>query len=190
MWELYSAAMKGKSPSQNELNLFEPTLRQIVRHDHPLVHMADIFPWHSIENDYSSLYSVRGAPAKPVRLMAGLLILKHIFNGSDEGVVREWAKDPLFQYFCGENLYVEKMPCDPSDVAHFRRRLGRRKVLRLTELSAKFQLKSGIARLNIANNIKPGQDNFSYPLHQGFYYNFLKKLSGFKGKFSRILSGS
>jgi len=61
-------------------------------------------------------------------------------------------------------------------------------MLRLKELSTEFQLKSGITRLIISKSIKPGQENFSYPVHEKFYQSFLKKLYGFKGKFSRILS--
>jgi transposase, IS5 family len=180
--------MKGKSPCQSELNLFEPTLRQTLDRDHPLVIMGDIFPWKRIETEYSSLYSDKGAPAKPVRLMAGLLILKHIFNGSDEGIVKEWKRDPYFQYFSGGNIFLSKMPCDSSDLAHFRRRIGQQRMLSLIYLSASYQKKSGVDRLKIDWEIKPGQDQFSYEKDRGFYQNLRRTFSGLADTFSRILS--
>jgi hypothetical protein len=179
--------MKGKSPCQSELNLFKPILRQTVERDHPLVIMGEIFPWKRIETEYSSLYSNKGAPAKPVRLMAGLLILKHIFNGSDEGIVKEWIRDPYFQYFCGENIFTGKMPCDPSDLAHFRRRIGQQRMFRLMCLSANYQKKSGVDRLKIDWEIKPGQEQFSYEKDRGFYRNLLRTFSELAVTFSRIL---
>jgi transposase, IS5 family len=182
--------MKGKSPCQSELNLFEPILRQIVVHDHPLVKMADTFPWKVIESEYSALYSDKGAPAKPVRLMVGLLVLKHIFNGSDEGVVNEWKRDSYFQYFCGGNVKISILPCDPSDMAHFRRRIGSRRLNNLMHLSAKYQRKSGMDRLKIDWDIKPGQDNFSYTLNSGFYKNLLRTFTGLADKVSRVVSGA
>jgi transposase, IS5 family len=180
--------MKGISPSQSELNLFEPILRQTLDRDHPMVIMGDIFPWKSVETDYSSLYSDKGAPAKPVRLMAGLLILKHIFNGSDEGIVKEWKRDPYFQYFCGGNIFTSKLPCDPSDIAHFRRRIGNQRLIRLMYLSANYQKKSGVDKLKIDWEIKPGQEQFSYELHRGFYQNLRRTFSGLAETFSKILS--
>jgi IS5 family transposase len=36
----------------------------------------------------------------------------------------EWVSNPYFQYFCGESVFQWKFPCDPSDLAHFRHRIG------------------------------------------------------------------
>jgi transposase, IS5 family len=182
--------MKGKSPCQGELNLFEPVLRQVTEADHPLRVMADSFPWSDIESGYSVLYSSKGAPAKPVRLMAGLLILKHIFGGTDEGVVNQWARDIYFQYFCGGNLFIRKLPCDPSDLAHFRRRIGNRRMMELLDLSARYQLSAGIDKLSVPGDLKPGQENFSYTGGIGLYQSFLRKITGLTGKFSRMLTGA
>ena len=46
------------------------------------------------EREFSPLYSLdNGAPAKPIRLMVGLLILKHVRNLSDESVVEQWSEN-------------------------------------------------------------------------------------------------
>ena len=45
-----------------------------------------------------------GQPPLPTRLMAGLAILKHTFNLSDEELVARWVENPYFQHFCGEDV--------------------------------------------------------------------------------------
>lgn len=174
--------MKGKSPDQGTLNLFEPVLRQIVKHDHPLTLFADNFPWNDIESEYSSLYSAKGAPAKPVRLMAGLLILKDIFNCSDEGVVAGWARDPYFQYLCGANLFIEKTPCDPSDLARFRKRIGKDRLERLLQLSAGIAEKTAIDSIEVKNGSRPGKEDFSYSVKTGIFHQVIRKINHLAGK--------
>lgn len=189
MGEIHSCpAMKGKSPCQSELNLFEPVLRQVTESGHPLRIMADIFPWNEIENDYSTLYSDKGAPSKPVRLMTGLLILKQIFNGSDEGIVSEWARDHYFQYLCGGNMFIKKIPCDPSDMAHFRKRIGPERLQHLQDLIVMLKHKSGTDKIKISNGSKPGHNNFSYNVETGFYRIFKKSFLKMAGKFSSAFS--
>ena len=43
------------------------------------------------EEVFTLLYcSDNGRPAKPIRLMCGLLIFKHLRNISDESVIEQW----------------------------------------------------------------------------------------------------
>ncbi len=57
---------------------------------HPLYLLADKIDWQRFEASFSPLYSAdNGRPAKPIRLMCGLLILKHVRNLSDES--RWWS---------------------------------------------------------------------------------------------------
>jgi IS5 family transposase len=41
--------------------------------------------------------SAAGRPRLPVRLMVGLLYLKHTYKESDESVCERWAQDVYFQ---------------------------------------------------------------------------------------------
>ena len=43
-----------------------------------------------------------GQPPLPTRLMAGLAILKHMHNLSDEELALRWVENPYYQHFCGE----------------------------------------------------------------------------------------
>ena len=68
--------------------------------------------------------SNNGRPAHPIRLMCGLLILKHLRNVSDEMVVSQWSENAYYQYFCGGLEFIPKQPCDASELVHFRNRIG------------------------------------------------------------------
>ncbi|MDR3328476.1 MAG: transposase [Prevotellaceae bacterium] len=37
----------------------------------------------------------------PIRLMVGVLMLKHLYNLGDERIPEYWVRDVYFQYFCG-----------------------------------------------------------------------------------------
>ena len=68
--------------------------------------------------------SPTGRPALPTRLVAGLLYLKHTYALSDEQVVERWVENPYFQHFCGERYFQHEMPCDPSSLVRWRKRIG------------------------------------------------------------------
>lgn len=131
--------MKGKTPNQEQFNLFIPVLKQIINSNHPYVHLADQIPWSEFEKEYKDLYSNTGRPAKPIRLMVSLLILKQLNNLGDETVIAQWIQNPYFQYFSGECEFQWTAPCDPSDLVHFRNRIGEDKINKILEVSIKMQ---------------------------------------------------
>ena len=104
--------------------MFLANLMEFIDPRHRLCLLAEAIDWDGFEAGFAPLYSSVGCPAKPVRLMAGLLILKQVYNLADETVMEEWVSNPYFQYFCGETVFQWKFPCDPSDLVHFRHRIG------------------------------------------------------------------
>ncbi|MET4331410.1 hypothetical protein ABIB80_007270 [Bradyrhizobium sp. i1.15.2] len=48
--------------------------------------------------------------------MTGLLLLKHIYRRSDEGVCERRVHDPYFQYFTGEEFFQHAFPHERSDL--------------------------------------------------------------------------
>ena len=90
----------------------------------PLVVLADTIDWSKFENEFEKYYSKEGRPAKPVRLMVGLLLLKQLENLSDENVVLQWKRNPYFQYFCGYSDFQTALPCHSTDLVYFRNRIG------------------------------------------------------------------
>ena len=92
---------------------------------HPLYLLAGKIDWHRFEEAFTPLYCAdNGRPAKPIRLMCGLLILKHVRNLSDESVVEQWSENAYYQYFCGMQEFTPSQPCNASELVHFRKRIG------------------------------------------------------------------
>ena len=128
--------MIGKSANGNQQNLFLPLLKEMLDPRRPLYKLADEIPWSAIESDLKKYYRDDFvAPSKPIRLMASLLILKQLENLSDETLVERWAENPYYQYFSGQTHFTWKIPCDPSDITHFRKRIGKEGVERIFAVS-------------------------------------------------------
>jgi transposase, IS5 family len=64
-----------------------------------------------------------------------LLLLKQVYNESDENVVARWIENPYWQYFCGEVNFQKQEPFDPSEFVHFRKRIGEEGAEKLLRLS-------------------------------------------------------
>jgi IS5 family transposase len=98
--------MKGKSPDPSQLNLLPQRLEDLLDAKHPLCKLTKRIPWDEIENQFADLYHDSGRPAKPIRLMVSLLILKQLYNLSDESIVERWVENPYFQFFSGETVFL------------------------------------------------------------------------------------
>ena len=110
--------------TSKQLSLFS-SLEDMLSHQHPLFQLSNKINWECFENAFSPLYcNTNGRPAHPIRLMCGLLILKHLRNVSDEMVVSQWSENAYYQYFCGGLEFMPKQPCDASELVHFRNRIG------------------------------------------------------------------
>ena len=114
-----------KSTEPRNQNTLFYTLEEQLNFRHPLYKLANKINWELFEKEFSPLYhSTKGRPAKPIRLMVGLLILKHLRNISDESVVLQWSENAYYQYFCGEIVFIPDFPCNSSELVHFRKRIG------------------------------------------------------------------
>jgi IS5 family transposase len=115
--------MLGHGPDQHQSILFND-LKDLLDPKQPLYRLAERVPWAAIESALADRYAKQGRPAKPIRLMAGLLMLQRIFNLADEVVVEHWRQNPYYQFFCGMRQFTWDLPCDPSDLVYFRKRIG------------------------------------------------------------------
>lgn len=101
------------------------SLSDMLNQSHPLYKLADKIDWAKFDTAFAPLYCQNnGRPAKPIRLMCGLLILKHLRNLSDESLVEQWSENAYYQYFCGMPEFVPGAPCASSELVHFRNRIG------------------------------------------------------------------
>ncbi len=93
-------------------------------------------PWDYLEEELSGFcHKSMGRPAKPIRLMVGLMIFKQMENLSDERIVEAWVANPYMQYFYGETQFQWHYPCDPTDLTYFRKRIGEEGVQKILEVS-------------------------------------------------------
>ena len=122
---------KHKTTGSNDL--FRARLDQIINLKHELVLLAGKIDWDWIDGEIAPLYSENGRPGIETRFMIGLLLLKHIYGLSDEGVCERWVHDPYFQFFTGEEFFRHAFPHERSDLSHWRKRLGDKLELLLAE---------------------------------------------------------
>src|SRR6202171_2576931 len=122
---------KHKTVGSNDL--FRARLDQIINLKHELVLLAGKIDWDWIDGEIAPLYSENGRPGIETRFMIGLLLLKHIYGLSDEGVCQRWVYDPYFQHFTGEQFFQHEFLHERSDLSHWRKRLGDKLELLLAE---------------------------------------------------------
>ena len=114
-------------------DLFRARLDQIINMKHELVQLAGKIDWDWIDGEIAPLYSDKGRPGIETRFVIGLLLLKHIYGLSDEGVCERWVHDPYFQHFTGEEFFQHEFPHERSDLSHWRKRLGDKLQMLLAE---------------------------------------------------------
>jgi hypothetical protein len=86
-------------------DLFRARLDQIADMGHPLAKLAATIDCGFLEQRFGAVYAdVPGRPPLPTRLMAGLAILKHMHDLSDEALCERWVENPYFQLFCGATI--------------------------------------------------------------------------------------
>ena len=127
--------MKPSSPPTNRQDLFLPRLEDMLNPHHHLFALASAIRWVELETPLLALYCDEGRPAKPIGLMASLLILKQVHNLSDEETIAQWQENAYWQYFSGEDTFQWRVPCDPSEMTYFRRRIGEAGVERIFQAS-------------------------------------------------------
>ena len=126
--------MRPKKPqTTSESDLFRARLDQIINLQHELVQLVGKIDWGWIDREIAPLYSDKGRPGIETRFVIGLVLLKHIYGLSDEGVCERWVYDPYFQHFTGETFFQHEFPHERSDLSHWRKRLGSKLDLLLAE---------------------------------------------------------
>ena len=123
-----------KPRDDRQKDLLLPALDQIVDMGHPLVRLAALIDWNILDDRLSSVCRTGwGPPGLPTRLVAGLFILKHMHDLSDEALCARWIENPYYQYFCGEPSFCRRLPFDRSSMTRWRQRLGEDQLVALIQ---------------------------------------------------------
>ena len=99
-------------------------LEALLDMNHALVKLTKQINWSTYETAFGSQYAEDGRPGVPIRVMVGLHYLKYVFNESDESVVARWVENPYWQYVCGCETFQHAVPCHPSSMSRWRKRVG------------------------------------------------------------------
>jgi IS5 family transposase len=128
-------------------DLFRARLDQIVDMGHPLAKLAGSVDWGFLERRFGAVYTDKpGHPPLPTRLMAGLAILKHMHDLSDEALCERWVENPYFQLFCGEEFFQHELRFDRSSLTRWRQRMGEEKLVALIQESLNVATRTGAAK--------------------------------------------
>ena len=161
-------------------DLFRARLDQIINLKHELAQLAGTIDWDWIDGEIAPLYSEKGRPGIETRFAIGLLLLKHIYGLSDEGVCERWVYDPYFQHFTGEEFFQHSFPHERSDLSHWRKRLGDKLELLLAE-SLRVAHASGalrtrdLARVTVDTTVQP--KNITFPTDAKLLHAAIKGLN-------------
>src|SRR5205085_11109463 len=119
--------------------------------------------WQFLDSRFASVCtSGPGQPPLPTRLVAGLFILKHMHDLSDEVLCARWVENPYYQFFCGELSFCHQLPFDRSSLTHWRQRLGEAGLVALLQESLSVAHKTGalatrdLERVVVDTTVQPG----------------------------------
>jgi IS5 family transposase len=133
-----------KPRDDRQKDLLRPALEEIIDLGHPLARLGRAIDWTFLDGRFASVCAPgAGQPGLPTRLVAGLFILKHMHDLSDEVLCARWLENPYYQYFCGELSFYHQLPFDRSSLTHWRQRLGEEQLVALLQESLSVAHKTG-----------------------------------------------
>lgn len=116
--------MIGKKPAEYQMSIFEVVLESFIDMNRELVLLSKYIDWTEVESEFAEYYCVDNVcQSIPIRTMVGMMLLKSIYNLSDEGVVSRWLENPNMQYFTGEKVFQKRPPMNSMDMAKFLKRI-------------------------------------------------------------------
>src|SRR5829696_6025388 len=129
-----------------QTDLFRARLDQFVDLQHPLAKLARTIDWGFLEERFGAVYTDDpGRPPLATRLMAGLAILKHMHDLSDEVLCERFIENPYYQLFCGEEFFRHRLLFDRSSLTRWRQRMGEERLIALLQESLSIATRTGAA---------------------------------------------
>jgi transposase, IS5 family len=170
-----------KPRDERQSDLFRPPLDKIIDLGHPLVRLAQEIDWGFLDRELGGGYEAGpGQPPLAVRLVAGLMILKHMHSLSDEVLCARWLENPYYQFFCGEHSFRHELPFDRSSLSRWRKRLGEEKLAALLQESLSVAHKTGaletkdLERVAVDTTVQPKA--IAHPTDARLTHRALEKL--------------
>ncbi len=100
-------------------------LRKMLNPQHSLYLLAEAINWQVFDDQFGPLYAdAIGRPALSTRLLVALHYIKHLYDLSDDLVLAGFLENPYWQFFCGMEYFQHTLPCDPTSLVKWRKRVG------------------------------------------------------------------
>jgi len=137
-----------------QADLLRSRLDAIIDMDHALVKLSRTIDWSFLEERFGAVYEDKpGRPPLPTRLMAGLAILKHTYDLSDEVLCERWVENPYYQFFCGEEFFQHRLVFERSSLTRWRQRMGEEKLQALLQESLSVATKTEAIKPSDLNRV-------------------------------------
>ena len=154
-------------------------MESFIDMNHELVQLSKAIDWSEVESEFSGYYcSDNGRPGVPIRKMVGLMLLKNIYDLSDEEVVARWMENPYMQYFTGETVFQKRPPINPADFSKFRKRIGEEGAEKLFRLSlrvnAKEMTRKEMKQVIVDSTVQ--EKNITFPTDAKLYRKIIAKV--------------
>lgn len=111
--------------NQLSLDLFEHPFEAALDPKNRWVTLASLIPWDNLASIYCKhLNKNAGRKSVDVRIVIAAIIVKHMLNLDDRGVILAIQENIYLQYFCGLKSFSTKPVFDASLFVDIRERLG------------------------------------------------------------------
>lgn len=147
-----------------QLDIFKTPLQHFIKQEHKLVLLSKKINWDQLETQLSKYYCLNnGRPGVPIRTVAGMLLLRRMFNESDESIIERWVENPYWQYFCGEVYFRYEPPFDRTELIKFRKRIGEEGAEILLKMSINLFPRKEVQEKEILIDTTVQEKNITYP---------------------------
>ena len=147
-----------------QLEMFKTPLQHFIKESHKLILLSKRINWDQLEAHLSKFYCVdNGRPSVPIRTVAGMLLLRRMFNESDESVIERWVENPYWQYFCGEVYFRHEPPFDRTELIKFRKRIGEEGAEILLKMSIDLFPRKEVQEKEVLIDTTVQEKNITYP---------------------------
>ncbi len=156
--------MIGKIDKNPQLEMFKVPLKHFINEGHELVLLSRKINWEQLESELSVYYCEdNGRPSIPIRTIAGIVLLKRIYDQSDESILDRWVENPYWQYFCGEVYFCHQLPFDHTELIKFRKRIGEEGSEQLLKMSVQLFPKKEVQDDEVLIDTTIQEKNITYP---------------------------
>lgn len=175
--------MIGKIDKTPQLEMFKIPLKHFIKEDHELVLLSKKINWDELEHNLSQYYcNDNGRPGIPVRTIAGVILLRRMFDESDESVLERWVENPYWQYFCGEIYFRHEAPFDRTELIKFRKRIGEEGSEQILKMTIHLFSKKEIQEKEVLIDTTVQEKNITFPTDVKLQKKIIEKCRKIAGK--------